>query len=73
MKLGARGALLRSRDGSAASVAAVPVDVVDTTGAGDSFAAGLLPAWRSGGGWAAALDAGARLAARCVTQVGARP
>ena len=73
VKLGPRGALLRSRDGSAAVVAAVPVDVVDCTGAGDSFAAGLLPAWRSGGGWAAALDAGARLAARCVTQVGARP
>ena len=73
VKLGAHGALARSRDGTAARVEAVPVDVVDTTGAGDSFAAGLLPAWRSGAGWRAALAAGSRLAATCVSQVGARP
>jgi sugar/nucleoside kinase (ribokinase family) len=73
VKLGAQGALVRGRDGSAARVAAVPVDVVDTTGAGDSFAAGLLPAWRSGAGWPTALAAGSRLAATCVAQVGARP
>jgi sugar/nucleoside kinase (ribokinase family) len=73
VKLGAQGALVRARDGSQARVAALPVEVVDTTGAGDSFAAGLLPAWRAGAGWPAALEAGARLAARCVAQVGARP
>ena len=73
VKLGAHGALVRSRDGSAARVEAVAVDAVDTTGAGDSFAAGLLPAWHSGAGWHAALEAGSRLAATCVTQVGARP
>ena len=51
---------------------AVPLDdVLDTTGAGDAFAAGFLSAWP--GPPEAALAAGARLAARAVTQAGGRP
>ena len=46
-------------------------DVVDTTGAGDAFAAGFLSAWP--GPPQAALAAGTRLAARAVTQRGGRP
>ena len=53
--------------------AAEAVEVVDTTGAGDAFAAGLLSAWRSGGDPDAALAAGCRLAARAVSKPGARP
>jgi ribokinase len=52
------------------AVPAVPVEVVDTTGAGDAFAAGFLAA---GGSGAEALRAGVSLAARAVAQVGARP
>jgi sugar/nucleoside kinase (ribokinase family) len=71
-KLGAEGA--RWTDGRATvSVPALPVSVVDTTGAGDAFAAGLLSARLVGAGPREALEAGCRLAARAVAQVGARP
>jgi ribokinase len=53
------------------AVRAVPVDdAVDTTGAGDAFAAGFLSAWP--GPPQQALEAGARLAAEAVTRVGSR-
>ena len=68
VKLGARGA----RWGDV-EVPAEPVEVVDTTGAGDAFAAGLISARLQGSDRRAALEAGCRLAARAVAQVGARP
>jgi sugar/nucleoside kinase (ribokinase family) len=43
-KLGEKGCITRHR-GRIIRVDAFPVDVVDTTGAGDSFAAGFLHAW----------------------------
>lgn len=53
-------------------VKAIPVDdVIDTTGAGDAFAAGFLSAWP--GDPERALEAGAKLAALAVTQEGGRP
>jgi sugar/nucleoside kinase (ribokinase family) len=47
-------------------------DVVDTTGAGDAFAAGFLSAWR-GGDPQQALLRGAELAAQAIAQRGGRP
>jgi ribokinase len=71
--LGAEGALWT--DGRASVRAeAVPVDdAVDSTGAGDAFAAGMLTARLDGAAPAEALAAGARLAAQAVTRPGGRP
>jgi ribokinase len=71
--LGPDGALWT--DGEAVLRApAVPVDeVVDSTGAGDAFNAGLLAARTSGASTADALAAGCKLAARAVKTAGARP
>jgi sugar/nucleoside kinase (ribokinase family) len=54
-------------------VPAEPATVVDVTGAGDAFAAGLLAAWYGGAGPEEALRAGTRLGARAVATAGARP
>ncbi len=69
VKLGAEGAL--SSAGS--RVAAVPTTLVDTTGAGDAFAAGYLRVRVEGGGTDQALASGAAAGARAVTKLGARP
>jgi len=70
---GARGALLVA-DGECLEVPAVKVaSVVDTTGAGDQFAAGFLAAMVRGGDPAACLTAGTRAAANVIGHVGARP
>jgi sugar/nucleoside kinase (ribokinase family) len=49
---------------------AVPVDMVDATGAGDAFCAGVIAALLRGRAPAAATQCGARAAARIVSQAG---
>lgn len=68
----AQGALL-IRENETLSVSAVPVDeVVDTTGAGDLYAAGFLRAWTQGRDLATCGHEGAKAASRILTQLGAR-
>jgi sugar/nucleoside kinase (ribokinase family) len=69
--LGAEGALWASGD-DLVHRPARPADVVDTTGAGDAFTAGLLAVWLDGGEPSAALDAGLARAAGVVGRPGAR-
>ena len=54
-------------------VEAVPVDIVDPTGAGDAFTAGFLAALLEGDDPGTAAAAGARLASVAVSSMGARP
>ena len=63
VKRGARGCVV-IREGRFEEHAALPAGVVDTTGAGDAFAAGFLV----GGP-----DLALRAAARCVARMGAMP
>jgi ribokinase len=62
--LGERGASLLGADGQVVEIGAEQVDAVDTTGAGDAFAAGFL----LGGA-----ELGLEAAARCVSDLGAMP
>lgn len=55
------------------SVPALVTDILDPTGAGDAFDAGLLHAWLAGAGPEEALRAGCHAAAAAVAVVGARP
>jgi sugar/nucleoside kinase (ribokinase family) len=73
VKLGADGALWQQGFIAASAPAERGVDVVDTTGAGDAFAAGFLASWLLHPEPETALAAGCRLAARAVAKVGARP
>ena len=72
IKLGSRGAMAVFNDESV-RVPAVTTNVVDRTGAGDSFAAGFIPKWLETRNLEQALSAGTLLAAKCVATVGARP
>ena len=73
VKLGPDGALWASGD-VLVHRPAQPTTVLDTTGAGDAFAAGLLSVWLRApeGDPAVALDAGQALAAAVVRRPGAR-
>jgi sugar/nucleoside kinase (ribokinase family) len=70
---GAKGAVAFAA-GECAEIAAAPVErVVDTTGAGDLFAAGFLAARCRGRPLEASLETGALAAAEVISHFGARP
>jgi sugar/nucleoside kinase (ribokinase family) len=59
VKLGADGALACRAEGPIVRVGAMPIEAMDTTGAGDSFNAGFLRAWLGGADLRESLDLGA--------------
>ncbi|MNL28702.1 putative sugar kinase YdjH [compost metagenome] len=73
IKRGRFGAALGGRDGVIQSHPAPLVKVVDTTGAGDAFAAGFVAALLRGEAHAACLEAGIASGARAVQAVGGQP
>lgn len=73
IKRGSLGAIAKARGYDSISIPAVSATVVDTTGAGDSFAAGFIAAFASKRDLTAAMTAGTELAAQCVAIVGGRP
>lgn len=73
IKRGRLGAALGGRDGVAISRPAPVVPVVDTTGAGDAFAAGFVAALMRGEPHEACLDAGIAGGAHAVQFVGGQP
>lgn len=73
IKRGRFGAALGGRDGVIQSHPAPLVKVVDTTGAGDAFAAGFVAALLRGDAHAACLEAGIASGARAVQAVGGQP
>jgi len=73
IKRGALGAIGKSRDGDRCSLPASPAILVDSTGAGDSFAGGYIAAWLGNHDLEDAMRAAIDVAAQCVAIVGARP
>jgi sugar/nucleoside kinase (ribokinase family) len=73
VKLGSDGAIWADASGAVVRVPAVPARLLDPTGAGDAFAAGLLAAWLTGTPVEACLTAATRLGARAVSVIGGRP
>ena len=73
VKDGARGATIGRPGHEPVVVATVAVEVVDSTGAGDAFAAGVLAALRSGADLETAAARGNQAGAQAVLKLGARP
>ena len=73
IKRGPSGVIAQNRGGTRIDIAAIKTVVADTTGAGDSFAAGFIATKISGGDLTASLKAGVTFAAKCVANIGARP
>jgi len=73
IKRGSAGAIAKARGFDSISLSAFAATVVDTTGAGDSFAAGFIASYSKNHDLTAALQAGGELAAGCVAIVGGRP
>ena len=68
-----KGSLILGRDGERIRIPAAPADIVDSTGAGDLFAAGFLASWSRGADLAEAGRVAAIAAGEVISHLGARP
>ena len=73
IKLGGQGAALGGRDGVRLTMPAQTVTVVDSTGAGDAFAAGFLAAHIAGASVETALAKAIAAGAKAVGSIGGQP
>jgi sugar/nucleoside kinase (ribokinase family) len=73
IKLGAAGAAVGDAQGVKLRVPAPEVKVVDTTGAGDAFAAAFISAELGGADLAACLERGVAAGSAAVTKIGGQP
>nr|MBA2381602.1 carbohydrate kinase family protein [Chloroflexota bacterium] len=70
VKLGREGALACRATGPIERTLAMPIEAIDTTGAGDSFNAGFLRVWLRGGSVAEGLRSGAAAGALSTRELG---
>ena len=68
-----RGSVILTAGGDRVEVPAAPAEVVDTTGAGDLYAAGFLARWAAGADLAECGRVASLAAAEAISHLGARP
>jgi sugar/nucleoside kinase (ribokinase family) len=68
-----QGAIGKSRGQEIVNSPIQPITAIDSTGAGDAFAAGFIERWIESKDLESSLKAGNTLASGCVTTIGARP
>lgn len=73
IKSGSSGAMAKKRGEREVESHVHAIEAIDTTGAGDAFAAGFIPQWLMSNDLLAAMNAGNEVARRCVAIIGARP
>jgi sugar/nucleoside kinase (ribokinase family) len=73
IKTGSSGAIAQIRGEEPVTSHIDAINAVDTTGAGDAFAAGFIPVWLHSKDLLTSMNAGNEVARRCVAIIGARP
>ena len=73
IKRGERGAFAQYKEQRVSFDSVGQSKVLDTTGAGDAFAAGFISSWFRNKDLKAALEKGTEYAQKCINKVGARP
>ncbi|NDA96221.1 MAG: carbohydrate kinase family protein, partial [Actinobacteria bacterium] len=73
IKTGSSGAIAQLRGDTLLESKTEAIAAIDTTGAGDAFAAGFIPHWLQSHNLMESMKAGNEVARRCVAIIGARP